>query len=958
MKINKNYSLKMCTKTRHAWLIFAIIISVSVGILFITINGKKVLAASVSLQSSSITNGLSAEWKFDEGQGNSISDSISGSNGVFVNNPTWTSGKLGGALDFNGNSRIKVVSNDTLNNLTTMTISAWINVRTGGRILTKSDSRPARFYLASPPNSHTIHFGAGYDAPGGIYDPNIGPGSLLSVGDWQTATGTISYNTWHQVTVTYTDGNPANVPTIYIDGVVQALAATKTPAGNPMPDNSSLYFGDRGDGVNFFDGKIDEVRIYNRVLSLSEVQVLYTADNLSSRPNIIVIMTDDQDDQGTLDVMTNVKSLLLNKGVRFLNSFAENPLCCPSRATFLTGQCSHNNTVWTNGNTYDGKGGGYGTLVPTANNTLPVWLQNSDYYTGLIGKYLNGYGISVSPTNIPPGWNTWFGLVDPSTYSYYNYTVNDNGMLRTYGNTAADYQTDVLSGKAVDFINARVNSSQPFFLWLTPLAPHNGAQNINAPEPAPRYKGLFSNLPLPQLPSFNESDISDKPQFMKDHLPLMDSSFISLVTDNYRKRRETLLGVDDIVANIVNALQVAGKLDNTYIIFTSDNGYFQGEHRLSIEKYLVYEESIRVPLIIRGPGIPAGETRNQLVSNLDLSATILDLAQATAGRMQDGQSIMPFAYSSTLLGRTALFQEGMDKIAFDSTFYGFYSAIHTNHFVYVEHTLPGGAAATETELYNLSVDPYELNNKHNDLTYASAMGALQKILNTLKNCSGSSCWVTIQEPPLPITPLPGGTGGFNFSPTPPPVGTSTPYILFHPVQLSDGSWIQPASMPSDIEESYLLPVERKVMETSNYGRIQPVAFTTQGTSGGTGGFNPNPTSPQTPSSSTTPYTPFPPVQMPNGTWVQPAMAPQDQFSSVLRFGMKGMEVVYLQNFLAKDPALYPEGLITGYFGTLTKKAVVKFQEKYTSEILIPVGLQKGSGFVGQLTLKKLTELAK
>ena len=457
-----------------------------------------------------------------------------------------------------------------------------------------------------------------------------------------------------------------------------------------------------------------------------------------SRPNIIVIMTDDQDDMGTLDVMTNVKSRLLKQGVRFINSFAENPICCPSRATFLTGQTSHNNGVWGNIPGHP-KAGGVGALAD--GSTLSVWLQQAGYYTGLIGKYLNGYGTATPTTYIPPGWNTWQGLVDPFTYRYYNYIVNENGTLHTYGNTAADYQTDVLSGKAVDFINARANSSQPFFLWLTPLAPHVGRPGVGVPEPAPRHKGLFSDIPLPQPPSFNESDISDKPQFMKDNIPLMDGPTVAEALDSYRKRRESLLAVDEMVAKVIDTLRQTNKLNNTYIIFTSDNGWFNGEHRFPEGKTLIYEESIRVPLIIRGPGVPVGQTRDQLVNNTDLAPTILKLAQATAGLIQDGRSIIPIIKNPGLPGRTAMLFEGIDAI-YKSPLFGYYTAIRTKRFVYVEHTPHDGSeVVTDKEFYDLQNDPYQLQSRPNDTNYAEIISYLKRKLTMLQTCEGSTCWM-------------------------------------------------------------------------------------------------------------------------------------------------------------------------------------------------------------------------
>ncbi|OFW96588.1 MAG: hypothetical protein A3J37_05340, partial [Alphaproteobacteria bacterium RIFCSPHIGHO2_12_FULL_45_9] len=675
-----------------------------------------------------------AEWSFDEGAGTRVHDVLGNNVGIFINSPSWVTGKIGTALDFKEDSWVQVSSQPSINNLSTFTIVAWINARKGGRIITKGDTRPVRFYIGiSPKSSGSLDFGVGYD---GV------------LGEWRTATGTVSSNTWHQVAVTYAYGQQ---PAIYIDGVPQSAILVSLPTGNPQPDNSSLYIGSRGDNTANFDGQIDDIQLYGQILPPDLIQAIYQT-NTAPRPNIVVIMTDDQDDQGSLDTMPQVQSLLLNQGVHFINSFVTNPLCCSSRASFLTGQYSHNNGVWQNARNTNGYDGGYGALAPTDGNTLPVWLQQAGYRTGLIGKYLNQYGIDVPQTYVPPGWNTWNGLVDPTTYAYYNYTINENGILHPYGSAPSDYQTDVLTQKALTFIDASAASSQPFFLWLTPLAPHAAPPDYNTPTPSPKYTGYFSNLALPQWSSLNESDMSDKPSFMQK-LPSMDSTLMALAADNYRKQREALLSVDDMVAAVVAELQKTGKLSNTYIIFTSDNGFFHGQHRLPIEKRLVYEESVRVPLIIRGPGIPIGETRNQMVANIDLTPTILDIAKASPGRSLNGRSLTSLLPGYPTTWRLALLLEGTDKIPFDTTFYSAYSAIRTDRFKYVEHYLPMGT--TETEFYDLKTDPDELLSRSTDPAYSAVIHSLKTELSSLQPCRGSTCWVTDSSWTLAGTPAAG-----------------------------------------------------------------------------------------------------------------------------------------------------------------------------------------------------------
>jgi len=377
------------------------------------------------------------------------------------------------------------------------------------------------------------------------------------------------------------------------------------------------------------------------------------------RPNVLVLMTDDQTVE-SMRVMPNVKTLIADQGVTFDNSFVSYSLCCPSRSTFLTGQYAHNHGVW--GNT--APNGGYYKLDST--NTLPVWLQRAGYQTIHLGKYLNQYG-TRNPREIPPGWGQWYGTPDPSTYRYLNYQINENGNLVQFGNAAADYKTDVESRLAVDLISRQAADPRPFFMWVAFLAPHSGnprdaddPSGLATPSPAARHKNRFANEPLPTPPSLNEADMSDKPAAMRNR-PLFTPARLAAIRESYQQRLESLLAVDEAVAQIVNELTRIGKLDNTYIIFTSDNGFFHGEHRVAAGKVLLYEPSIRVPLLIRGPGIPTGQRRSQFVGNIDLAPTIVQATGAPPGRVMDGRSLIPFA-------KDKLLQSGRDILLETPTF--------------------------------------------------------------------------------------------------------------------------------------------------------------------------------------------------------------------------------------------------------------------------------------------------
>ena len=359
------------------------------------------------------------------------------------------------------------------------------------------------------------------------------------------------------------------------------------------------------------------------------------------RPSVVVLMTDDQTYQD-MAALPQTQQLIGAAGARFTRAYVSTPLCCPSRATYLTGQYGHNNGVFNNAPPH----GGIEAL--DAQHTLPVWLQAAGYRTSHIGKYLNGYGLRRK-ADVPPGWSDWHGTVDKSTYQMYGYKMFENGVLRRYGNFDVEdpalYQTDVLRQKAVESIEA-TGPDTPLFLSLMFVAPHGEVENPGRTtqpyiRPAPRHVGVFSDLREPA--SFRgERDISDKPPYIR-RLHRTNPATATRVRADFRSRRESLLAVDDAVREVVDALARTGRLDSTYILFTSDNGFFQGEHRIVKGKYLAYDPSTHVPLMIRGPGIAPGTVSSELVANTDLAPTLLDAAGATADASIDGRSILPFA---------------------------------------------------------------------------------------------------------------------------------------------------------------------------------------------------------------------------------------------------------------------------------------------------------------------------
>ncbi|MGI8855366.1 MAG: sulfatase family protein [Thermomicrobiales bacterium] len=363
-----------------------------------------------------------------------------------------------------------------------------------------------------------------------------------------------------------------------------------------------------------------------------------TSAAAGSRPNIIFINTDDLD-MASLPTMPKLKSLMTDQGTTCTNFFANVSLCCPSRSTFLRGQYASHTQVLTNG----GDNGGYerAHVVGIENSTVATWLQAAGYRTGLIGKYLNGYGASKSgapDTYVPPGWTEWYGAT--GGVAYYDYALNENGKIVQYGKSPQDYQTDVVSGKATDFIMRAAGNPAPFFLYIAPKAPHGPAT------PSPKYANAFPDAKAPRPPSYNEQDVSDKPQWVQK-LPLLDDKRQAQIDQAYRMRIQTMQSVEDLVENVINTLRTTGRLDNTYIVFSSDNGFMLGEHRDPSGKQVPYEESFRLPLIVRGPGIAAGKTMDQIVGNVDFAPTFAQWGGASVPDFVDGRSFAPLLAGGT-----------------------------------------------------------------------------------------------------------------------------------------------------------------------------------------------------------------------------------------------------------------------------------------------------------------------
>ncbi|MEZ4767082.1 MAG: sulfatase-like hydrolase/transferase [Caldilineales bacterium] len=492
------------------------------------------------------------------------------------------------------------------------------------------------------------------------------------------------------------------------------------------------------------------------------------AGDSGSPPNIVLIFADDLDlDLGTVATMPNLQALVADQGITLSNFFVNASICCPSRASMLRGQYVHNTGVLTNGPPQ----GGFESFrdLGLENDTLATRLRDAGYQTALYGKYLNRYPADSGLTYIPPGWDEWVAPAPTRPgYDQFNYTLNDTGTLVAYGSDPEDYLQDVLAAKATDFITRTVADGDPFFVYFATFSPH-------APStPAPRHSDLFTDTIAPRTPSFNEADVSDKPAGIRD-LPLLTDADIQQIDEAYRKWLQSMQAVDEFIASLVSTLDATGQLDNTYILFSSDNGYHMGQHRLMPGKYLGYEEDIRVPLYVRGPGVPMGETRTELAGLVDLGPTFAEIAGIPVPDYMDGRSLLP------LLGpappapeewrQAFLFEQyvgdhrlerdplGEPPDLFDTDRFEnvplFYSGLRTATLKYVEYD------NGERELYDLVADPYELDNIYPHAA-PNDVALLSYWLFNLHTCFTDGCRNMEMQPPSPVGVLPPACAALDF----------------------------------------------------------------------------------------------------------------------------------------------------------------------------------------------------
>jgi arylsulfatase A-like enzyme len=532
---------------------------------------------------------------------------------------------------------------------------------------------------------------------------------------------------------------------------------------------------------------------------------------LPVHPNFVVIQTDDSTlDQlyaaytpypgaAAIRAMPNTLNLIAKRGVTFNRYYVSYSLCCPSRVTLLTGRYAHNHNV--RGNVPPE--GGYPGFAKRAafNHNIATWLQGAGYRTIHVGKFLNGYGDAPydDGKTVPPGWSAWHSVLRAdTTHYYYGYELNNNGAIEgPYGDSGSWetreygvrddpgcplaplngqpclYETDVLNRIATEEI-AGTPPAKPFYLQLDYTAPHGDFRRPAGPEPASRYYSWFDGAPYPhgRAEGFDEGNVSDKPSFIRE-APYLTLSEIHTYRVYYDKALASLRSIDDGVKQIVDELGALHRLRDTYIIFTSDNGFFYGEHRLTGGKFLAYEPSTHLPFLMRGPGIKPGSETGELAANIDIAPTILELAHAEADKSIDGRSLYPFAHDTALrTRRPILFESFVETNDVEENGGGppatpapapedpaqppvsarassskadgpakasilappkNYEGIRLGPYKYIEW--PDG----EKELYDINRDPNELNNRVRDPNYFPIRAFLHRELERLEDCSGAEC---------------------------------------------------------------------------------------------------------------------------------------------------------------------------------------------------------------------------
>lgn len=435
------------------------------------------------------------------------------------------------------------------------------------------------------------------------------------------------------------------------------------------------------------------------------------------RPNVLVFTADDAT-VSDLEHMPHVRRLLMAQGTTMTQAIAPTPICVPSRASLLTGQYAHNHGALT----IEGHRGGFASFRDT--NTLPSWLGRAGYHSSFAGKYLNGYGVR-NPRYIPPGWDDWYGSVDWSTYDFFNTKYNHNGKVAR----RRQHNSDVLSDVTSDAITRRARSSRPWFAWVNFVAPHNSGKHdrgdprgLKTTAPATRHTNAFRGLPLPRHPEM----------LVGGESPWGASRKVrgnpAGVREVYQQRLESLQSVDEAVGKAVRQLRLTGQLDETYVVFTSDNGYLVGHHN-RVGKLLPFDRSLRIPLVVRGPGIPVGRELATPTTVPDLAVTIAAIAGVRPGRDVDGIDMLDYWRSDTTYDRIV----PIEGYPVANARRRMYSGIRQGPYTYV--ALRDGREV----LFDRSNDPGELHNVARRADYVTVLRRMRAWDRQYRDCSGASC---------------------------------------------------------------------------------------------------------------------------------------------------------------------------------------------------------------------------
>ncbi|KAJ3462100.1 hypothetical protein MRS44_010653 [Fusarium solani] len=481
------------------------------------------------------------------------------------------------------------------------------------------------------------------------------------------------------------------------------------------------------------------------------------------KKNIVFILTDDQD--AVLDsvaYMPRLNKHVIDKGTSFVNHFTTTAICCPSRVSLWTGKQPHNTNVTDVSPPY----GGFPKFVSQGlnENYLPIWLQEAGYNTYYTGKLFNAHTINNYNSPFPAGWTGTNFLLDPGTYSYLNpiYQRNNEPPVQHHGT----HTLDLISEYAHDLLEEAINSDKPFFVAIAPVAPHSnidvnrgsGPPTMTIPIPAERHSHLFEGVQIPRTANFNPDSPSGVSWIRQ--LSQLNETAVSYLDDYYRARLQALQGVDEIVEQVIHQLDSAGLLDDTYVVYSSDNGFHLGQHRLPPGKECGFDEDIRVPLFVRGPGVAAGAVETAVTTHIDLAPTLLKLAGARLRSDFDGTPIPVLPGPGTRRHEHVAVEywgialaegeiggfDGKGQILMPNNTYKGVRIAHEDYDLYYS-----AWCSNEHELYDLKADPGQLHNlfpEGGDVTAGvSLLGKstrqvidrLDALMLVLKSCKGESC---------------------------------------------------------------------------------------------------------------------------------------------------------------------------------------------------------------------------